>query len=175
MIAKIKAGQVRQTIARLERFYKQYNLGLPFEYKFIDDDFQALYASEQRVATLSRYFAAIAIIISCLGLFGLAAFTAQRKQKEIGIRKVVGATVTNVVVMLSKDFLKLVLIAVLIAFPLAWWAMNQWLQSFAYRINIGIEVFMIAGASIIFITLFTISFQAIKAAIANPVKSLRTE
>jgi len=136
---------------------------------------KALYASEQRVAVLSTYFAGIAIIISCLGLFGLAAFTAQRKEKEIGIRKVVGATVTNVVVMLSKDFLKLVLIAVLIAFPLAWWAMNQWLQSFAYRINIGVEVFMIAGASIIVITLFTISFQAIKAAIANPVKSLRTE
>jgi len=175
VIAKIKAGQERQTIARLGKFYKQYNLGLPFDYKFIDDDFQALYASEQRVAVLSKYFAGIAIIISCLGLFGLAAFTAQRKEKEIGIRKVVGATVTNVVVMLSKDFLKLVLIAVLIAFPLAWWAMNHWLQSFAYRINIGVEVFMIAGASIIVITLFTISFQAIKAAIANPVKSLRTE
>jgi ABC-type antimicrobial peptide transport system permease subunit len=175
VIVKIKAGKEKETIARLEKFYKRYNLGLPFEYKFIDDDYQALYASEQRVAVLSKYFAGIGMIISCLGLFGLAAFTAQKRQKEIGIRKVLGATVSNVVVMLSKDFLKLVLIAVLIAFPLAWWELNQWLQSFAYRINIGVEVFAIAGASIFFITLMTISFQAIKAAIANPVKSLRTE
>ena len=159
----------------MEKFYKQFNQGLPFEYKFLDEDYQQLYASEERVAVLSRYFAGIAILISCLGLFGLAAFTARKKQKEIGIRKVVGATVANVAVMLSKDFLKLVLIAVFIAFPLSWWVMNQWLQSFAYRITIGANVFLIAGVSVILITLLTVSFQAIKAAVANPVKSLRTE
>ncbi|HXL54631.1 MAG TPA: FtsX-like permease family protein, partial [Chitinophagaceae bacterium] len=127
------------------------------------------------VAVLSKYFAALAILISCLGLFGLAAFTAQRRQKEIGIRKVVGASVSNVVVMLSTDFLKLVFIAAIIAFPLVWWTMNEWLNSFVYRIQIGAAVFLIAGLSIILITLLTISFQAIKAAIANPVRSLRTE
>lgn len=175
VLVKIKAGKEKETIARLEKFYKDYNLGLPFEYKFLDEDYRRLYASEQRVSVLSRYFAGIAIIISCLGLFGLAAFTAQKRQKEIGIRKVVGASVSNIAAMLSKDFLKLVLIAVIIAFPVAWWAMNEWLNDFAYRINISATVFLIAGGAIILITLLTISFQSLKAAIANPVKSLRTE
>jgi len=124
---------------------------------------------------LSKYFEGLAIVISCLGLFGLAAFTAQKRQKEIGIRKVVGASVNDITLMLSKEFLKLTLIAVLIAFPLAWWAMNNWLQSFAYRIKISPLVFLIAGFSVMLITLITIGFQSIKAAIANPVKSLRTE
>lgn len=175
VLVKLKAGKERETIARLGKFYKTYNIGLPFEYKFLDDDYRKLYASEQRVAVLSRYFAGIAIIISCLGLFGLAAFTAQKRQKEIGIRKVVGASASNIAALLSKDFLKLVLIAVLIAFPLAWWAMREWLNGFAYRINIGAGVFLAAGFSIILITLLTISFQSIRAALANPVKSLRTE
>jgi ABC-type antimicrobial peptide transport system permease subunit len=128
-----------------------------------------------RVAVLSRYFAGLAILISCLGLFGLAAFTAQRRQKEIGIRKVVGASVSNVIVMLSKDFLRLVLIAVLIAFPLSWWALSQWLNGFAYRIHIGPDVFLLAGASTLLVTFLTISFQAVKAALVNPIKSLRSE
>jgi len=171
---KLQAGHEKQTLAALDKFYKQYNMGLPFEYKFLDDDYQALYASEQRVATLSQYFAGLAIIISCLGLFGLVAFTAQRRQKEIGIRKVIGATVPNVVMLLSKDFLQLVLVAVLIAFPLAWWAMNSWLQSFAYRVNIGVGVFAITAVAITTITIFTISWQAVKAALMNPVKSINT-
>ena len=175
VFVKIRAGQEQQTLARINSFYKQFNAGVPFEYRFLDDDYQALYASEQRVAVLSRYFAGLAIIISCLGLFGLAAFTAQKRQKEIGIRKVVGATVTNVAVMLGGDFLKLVLVAVLIAFPLSWLLMHNWLQSFAYRVDIGTGIFAAAGGSIIAITLFTISFQAIKAAVANPVRSLRSE
>ncbi len=172
IMVKIKAGSEKNTIDNLAKFYKTYT-SEPLEYKFLDEDYQTLYSSEQRVAKLSRYFAGLAIIISCLGLFGLAAFTAQRRQKEIGIRKIVGATVTNIAFMLSKDFLKLVLIAVLIAFPLSWWAMNDWLHSFAYRINVGATVFLIAGSSIILITLLTISFQAIKAAVANPLKSLK--
>jgi putative ABC transport system permease protein len=174
-LVRIKAGSESETITRLANFYKSFNQGLPFDYKFLDDDYQAMYSSEQKVAVLSRYFATIAIIISCLGLFGLAAFTAQKRQKEIGIRKVVGASVNNIAMLLSKDFIKLVLIAILLAFPLAWWAMNQWLEGFAYRVNINAGVFLMAGTSIIFITLLTVSFQAIKAAIANPVKILRTE
>jgi len=175
ILVKIKAGKEKETLAQLEQFYKRYNQGLPFEYKFLNDDYNALYASEQRVSVLSKYFAAITIIISCLGLFGLAAFTAQKRQKEIGIRKVIGASVSNIVMMLSKDYIRLVLIALLIAFPASWVMMNKWLQSFAYRIHINGLVFTAAGVSIIFITLFTISFQSIKAAIANPVKSLRAE
>ena len=175
VFVKIKAGMESQTLAQLQKFYKSYNMGLPFEYKFIDEDFQKMYASEQKVAILSRYFAGIAILISCLGLFGLAAFTAQRRQKEIGIRKIVGATVSNVIMLLSKDFLVLVLIAVLIAFPLAFWLMHNWLNNFEYRIQITADVFLVAALSVALITILTISFQAIKAAVANPVKSLRTE
>jgi ABC-type antimicrobial peptide transport system permease subunit len=175
IVIKIKAGMVSETLARLEKFYKNYNMGLPFEYKFMDEDYRKLYASEQRVAVLSKWFAAIAILISCLGLFGLASFTAQKRQKEIGIRKVVGATISNVIVLLSKDFLKLVFIAVMLAFPLASWLMNKWLNDFEYRISIGVDTFLVTGGLVVLITLATISFQAIKAAVANPVKSLRTE
>jgi ABC-type antimicrobial peptide transport system permease subunit len=175
IIVKIKAGTEKQTIVQIQKSYASFNKGLAFDFKFLNEEYQALYGSENRVAALSKYFAGLTILISCLGLFGLAAFTAQRRQKEIGIRKVVGASVSHVVILLSKDFLKLILVAVLVAFPLVWWAMNEWLNSFAYRIQIGAEVFIVAGVSIILITLITISFQSIKAAIANPVKSLRTE
>jgi ABC-type antimicrobial peptide transport system permease subunit len=174
IIVRIKAGDEKATIERLSKFYRAYT-GEALDYKFLDSDYQALYASEERVAVLSKYFAGIVVIISCLGLFGLTAFTAQKRKKEIGIRKVVGASAISITAMLSKDFLKLVLIALLIAFPVSWWLMHSWLQSFAYRINITPFVFVIAGISIIVITLFTISFQSIKAAIANPVESLRTE
>ena len=172
---KLKAGRERQTMASLEGAYKQFHQGLAFEYRFLDDDYQALYQSEQRVSVLSRYFAGIVILISCLGLFGLTAFTAQKRKKEIGIRKVVGASAPDVIILLSKDLLLLVLVSMLIAFPLAAWAMHQWLKSFAYRVEMGSLVFVIAGVSIIVITLVTISFQAIKAAIANPTRSLRSE
>lgn len=175
VMVKIKGGTERQTIAQVEKVFREYNKGYPFDYQFLDENYNALYASERRVGVLSRYFAGLAIIISCLGLFGLAAFTAQRRQKEIGIRKVVGATVTNVVFMLSKDFLRLVLIAVFVAFPLAWWMTSQWLNGFAYRVTIGTDIFLLAGIATILITLLTISYQAIKAAVANPVKSLRNE
>jgi putative ABC transport system permease protein len=175
ILVKIKAGTEKETIAGVEHLYKEFNEGLPFDYKFLDDDYLALYSSEQKVAILSKYFATIAILISCLGLFGLAAFTAQKRQKEIGIRKVVGATVGNVLMLLSKDFLRLIMIALLIAMPLAWWAMNKWLEGFAYRVHINAGVFIVAAMAIILITLMTISFQSIKAAIANPVTSLRSD
>jgi len=175
IIVKIKAGTEKQTIASIKTVYTAFNKGLPFDYRFMDEEYQALYTSENRVAILSGYFAGLAILISCLGLFGLAAFTAQRRQKEIGIRKVVGASVGNVVIMLSKDFIRMVLISILIGFPLVGWIMQQWLQEFAYRISIGTGVFVAGALCILFITMFTISLQAIKAAVANPVKSLRTE
>jgi putative ABC transport system permease protein len=175
IILKIKAGTERQTIAQVQEVYEKFNKGLTFDYTFMDEEYQALYNSETRVAVISKYFAGLAILISCLGLFGLAAFTAQKRQKEIGIRKVVGATVSGVVFMLSKGFLQLVLVATLIAFPLVWWSMNEWLKGFAYRIPVGLDVFVITGMSIVAITLVTISFQSVRAALANPVKSLRSE
>jgi ABC-type antimicrobial peptide transport system permease subunit len=174
IIVRIKAGDEKATIDRLSKFYNTYT-GEVLDFKFLDNDYQALYASEERVASLSKYFAVIAIIISCLGLFGLAAFTAQKRQKEIGIRKVIGASVSTIVTMLSKEFLILVTISLLIAVPLSWWLMNSWLQSFAYRIEIKPVVFLITGSVVVLITVATISFQSIKAAVANPVKSLRTE
>jgi len=155
--------------------YAGFSGGLVFDYKFLDEDYRALYESENRVAQLSKYFAGLAILISCLGLFGLAAFTAQRRQKEIGIRKVIGASVGSILALLSTGFLKLVLLAVLIAFPLAGWVMNEWLNNFAYHTQVNSIIFIIAGGSILLITLLTISLQSIKAALINPVKSLRSE
>lgn len=175
VMVKINAGREQEAIEGVRHLFEKYNQGYVFDYKFLDNDYQVQYMAERRVAVLSRYFTGLAVLISCLGLFGLAAFTAQRRQKEMSIRKAVGATVGNVVVLLSKDFFRLVLIAVFVAFPLAWWIMNQWLSNFAYHISIRYDVFLIAGFSTIFITLITISFQAIKAALANPVSSLRSE
>ena len=159
-------------IKAVESQYKKYANNAPFSYDFLDKTFESHYQSQQRTGTLFTTFAAIAIFISCLGLFGLATYTAQVKTKEIGIRKVLGASVSSVVQLISKDFLKLVIIATVIATPLSYWSMNKWLQDFAYRINISWWMFAVAGLLVIFITLLTISFQSIKAAIANPVKSL---
>jgi ABC-type antimicrobial peptide transport system permease subunit len=175
MMVRIKAGRERETMAAIQRYYEAFNPGFPFDYNFLDEAYQRQYLTETRVGTLSRYFAGLAILISCLGLYGLAAFTAQRRQKEIGIRKVVGASVQHITAMLSKDFLRLILIAELIAFPASWLAMHGWLQSFSYRIDITAGVFITGGLSVIVITLLTISYQAIKAARTNPAKSLRTE
>jgi putative ABC transport system permease protein len=175
IMVRVKAGEEKRTIGQIQKAFSAFTPGMAFDYKFLDEDYQALYTSEKRVGILARYFAGLAIIICCLGLFGLAAFTAQRRQKEIGIRKVVGASVSSVTFLLSKEFLKLVLVAVIIAFPLVAWAMNNWLNDFAYRIPISADIFWITGVSTLLITLLTIGFQAIKAAVANPVKSLRTE
>jgi putative ABC transport system permease protein len=159
----------------IRNLYEKYNPGFPFDFHFVDELYEKQYAAELRVSILSKYFAVLAILISCLGLFGLTAFTAQKRQKEIGIRKVIGATVPNIVLMLSRDLFRQVLVAIFIAVPISWWIMNQWLNGFAYRIPMGIGVFLIAGFSIISITLLTISYQAIKAAFRNPVASLRAE
>ena len=174
-MARIETGKEKNAIAKLQTLYRQFNPGYSFEYSFLDEGYQQLYIAEQRVSVLSRWFAGLAILISCLGLFGLAAFKAQQRQKEIGIRKVVGASVSNLVILLSKDFLRLVLMAVLIAFPLSWWMMSQWLQGYAYSIHIGAGVFIIAGCSILLITLLTVCYQALRAAVVNPAKSLRSE
>ncbi|MGH2649548.1 MAG: FtsX-like permease family protein, partial [Ginsengibacter sp.] len=163
------------SIKAVELQYKKYANNAAFSYDFLDKTFESHYQSQQRAGTLFTTFAAIAIFISCLGLFGLATYTAQVKTKEIGIRKVLGASVGSVIQLISKDFLKLVIIATVIATPLAYWAMNKWLQDFAYRINISWWMFGLAVAVIMLIALLTVSFQSIKAAVANPVKSLRTE
>jgi predicted permease len=168
-------GNASQAIAAVEKQYKKYAGNIPFSYNFLDKSFEAQYKSEQRAGTLFNVFAGIAIFISCLGLFGLATYTAQVKTKEIGIRKVLGATVAGIVQLVSKDFLKLVIIAIIIATPVAWLAMNKWLQGFEYRVSVSWWVFALAGILALLIALLTVSFQAIKAAIANPVKSLRTE
>jgi len=174
-LVKTKPGKTKQALASLEKVCKSINPKFPFTYKFSDEEYQKLYKSEQVVSQLARYFAFLAIFISCLGLLGLVMFTAEQRTREIGIRKVLGATVPNVVGLLSKDFLKLVLIANLISWPLGWWAMSKWLQNFEYRIAISWWVFVLAGLAAVLIALLTVSYQAIKAAIANPVKSLRTE
>ncbi len=166
---------VEKAINKIETVFKKDNPGYPFEYKFLDEEYNNNFKNEMLVSKLSRLFAILTIVISCIGLFGLAAYTAERRTKEIGIRKVLGATVSNMISLLSKDFLKLVLLAIAIATPLAWYLMNKWLQDYSYRIEIKWWVFALAGASAIVIALLTVSFQAIKAALANPVKSLRTE
>ncbi|MGN6533276.1 MAG: ABC transporter permease, partial [Ginsengibacter sp.] len=175
MIVHAKQGNINSILQSIQNIWHNLNPTEPFEYSFLDQDFQKNYDAENRLASIVGYFTAIAILISCLGLFGLATFSAEQRIKEIGVRKVLGASVTSIVTLLSKDFLKLVAIAILIASPVAWWAMNKWLQSFAYKINIGWMVFVITTLVAIFIALVTISFQAIKAAIANPVESLRSE
>lgn len=175
VIVRTEQGKSKQAIASMEKVFKQFNPGFPFKYYFTDEEIAKNYKSEHTVNKLSRYFAFLAIFISCLGLFGLVTFTAEQKTKEIGIRKVLGASVTGIVRMLSKDFLKLVLIATVIAFPVAWWMMHKWLMDFEYRVNIGWWIFVVAGIAALLIALLTISFQSIKAALANPVKSLRTE
>ncbi len=149
--------------------------GQPFDYSFMDEEFDRLYASEQRIGQIIISFAVLAVFIACLGLFGLVAYAAEQRLKEIGIRKVLGASILTIVRLLSFNFLKLVVLAALLSFPLSWWAMHRWLQGFAYRIDIGWQVFAFAGAAALIIALLTISFQAIKAATTNPVKSLRAE
>ncbi len=173
---RIKPGAVTgEALTKIASVFKQYNPGDPFQYKFIDEEYAKKYSDEVRIGNLASFFAVLAIFISCLGLFALSSFVAEQKTKEIGVRKVLGATVFNLWKMQSKEFVGLVIIACLIAVPIAWHFLNQWLQNYNYRVEISWQIFAIAIAGAMVITLLTISFQAIKAAIANPVKSLRTE
>ena len=174
-MVRIEAGSERKVIDNLTAFYSKVSPGYPLNLKFLDETFRAQYLTEERTLTLAKYFAGLTILISCLGLFGLAAFDTERRTKEIGIRKVLGADIKSLIALLSKDFLKLVAIAIILASPVAYYLMNKWLQDFAYRVDITWWIFIAAGAMALLIALITVSFQAIKAAIANPVKSLRTE
>jgi putative ABC transport system permease protein len=172
---KVNTSDIKQLVSNIESKWKTMAPGLPFSYQFMDEAFDNMYRVEQRTGKLGLTLAIIAIVIACLGLFGLATYTAEQRIKEIGVRKVLGATISNIVSMLSKDFMLLVLIASALAIPLSWWAMNKWLQDFAYRINVGWWIFLAAAIIALLIALITVSSQAIKAALANPVKSLRTE
>ena len=172
---KIAGANIPAALSHIESTWKKFLPETPYEYAFLDDNFEQLYKAEARQKTLLGLFASLAIFIACLGLFGLSAFAISQRIKEIGIRKVLGADVSTIVTLLSKDFLKLVAIAALVAFPVAWYFMDKWLQDFAYRISMPWWIFLVAGIIATIIALVTISFQAIRAAIANPVKSLRTE
>jgi putative ABC transport system permease protein len=172
---RLKTDNLTQTMQELETTWKKTAIESPFKYSFLEDDFNSLYRSEQNLRSVLGGFTFLSIVVACLGLFGLAAFTIKQRYKEIGIRKVLGSSVTGIVQLLSKDFLKLVVISVVIAAPVAWYAMHKWLQDFAYRTNISLWVFVVAGALAILIAFGTVCFQAIRAAVANPVKSLRTE
>ncbi len=175
LYVRLRTADVQLAIKKVEAVIKKDNPSYPFTFQFADDEFKKMFLNEQLISELSRVFATLAIIISCLGLFGLAAFTAERRTKEIGIRKVLGASVAGITTLLSKDFLRLVAISCIVAFPVAWWMMHSWLQNYKYRIEISWWIFLAAGISALLIALVTISFQSIKAAIANPVNSLRSE
>jgi len=172
---RIDTKNIPALISQVENKWNSMSPGQPFNYSFLDADFNKIYNAEQRTGKLFITFAIFAIFIACLGLFGLVTYAAEQRIKEIGVRKVLGASVREIVAMISKDFIKLVLIAFVVAFPVGWWMMNKWLQSFAYRIDISWWVFAFAGLLTISIALITVSFQAIKAAMANPVTSLRSE
>lgn len=175
IMVKIAVGTERATLERIGLFYKEFNQGLPLDYKFLDEDYQAQYAAEQRVAILSRYFAGVAVLISCLGLFGLAAFTAERRRKEIGVRKVLGASRFNIVYLLSSDFTKLVVVSISIALPLSYLIVKHWLQNFEYRIDLQWWYFVGAGLAALLVAWLTVSTQAVKAASVNPAQSLKEE
>jgi ABC-type antimicrobial peptide transport system permease subunit len=175
ILVRIKAGTEKATLTQIQTLYKKFNPGFPFDYKFLNESYQAQYIAEQRISILSKYFAVVAILLSCLGLFGLAAFTIERKQKEIGIRKVLGASNFNILNVLSFEFNKLVLVSILFALPISYLIVKSWLNGFAFRIDLSPWYFIIAAVLAMVLAWLTVGMQAIKAAIENPVKSLRSE
>ncbi len=175
LAVRVKGGHIPDVVKQIEAKWQHMAEGVPFSYTFMDADFNKLYQAEQQTGQVFITFAVFAILIASLGLFGLVTYAAEQRTKEIGIRKVLGANVGGIVALLSKDFVKLVLIASLIAFPISWWAMNQWLQSFAYRVGISWWIFAVAGLAAVLIALVTVSLQTIRAALANPIRSLRSE
>ena len=172
---RFKGGNIPSLVQEVQAGWQRIANGAPFSYTFLDNDFNNIYKGEEQTGQLFVYFAIFAILISCLGLFGLVTYAAEQRRKEIGIRKVLGANAGGIMALLSRDFLRLVLIASLVAFPVAWWTMNQWLQNFAYRTGVSWWIFVVAGTAAILIALATVSFQTIRAAMANPVKNLRAE
>jgi putative ABC transport system permease protein len=175
LIVATESKDYQSLLKRIETAWHKILPGVPFEYKFLDEQVQKQYEDETRLSRIVNLFTLVAILVSCLGLFGLAAFSAEQRKKEIGIRKVLGASVSGLLQLLSKDFIRLVAISFIIATPLAWWCMHQWLNGFAYRIQISWWMFALAGLIAIGIALITVGFQAMKVAIGNPVKSLRSE
>ena len=175
ILVRIQGGKTKEAISGLEKLAKTINPKFPFTYQFSDEEFEKLYQSEQLVSKLSNYFAFLGIFISCLGLFGLATFATAQRRKEIGVRKVLGASVTSISFLLANDFLKVVALAMLVAFPAAWLIMNKWLQNFVYKIDIEWWMFALAGLVTLGIAMLTVSYQSIRSALANPVKSLRME
>ncbi len=175
LIFKVRTGDISGLLSRMKKEWDTYNTGDPFTYSFLDDLYNKTYDAEEKTGLILDIFAALTVLVACLGLFGLVTYTAEQRIKEIGVRKVLGASVGQITRMLSIDFLRLVLIACIIAFPLAWWGCSKWLQSFAYQTSLGWWVFGLAGVAALLIALITLSFQAIKAATANPIKSLRAE
>ncbi|MEO1022129.1 MAG: ABC transporter permease [Bacteroidota bacterium] len=173
--ARIESNDISNTLSRIEEVYKQFNQEYPFEYSFMDQRYANLYRAEMRVGTLSRYFAFIAIFISCLGLFGLSAFTAEQRAKEIGVRKVLGASIRSLIMLLSTEYTRLVLMAIVVSIPISWYIMQAWMSGFAYSTGVDWWIFIVAGCSALLITWLTVSFQSVKAAIVNPVKSLKPE
>jgi putative ABC transport system permease protein len=174
-LVRIHPDNMGETIEFVQETWKKHFHTAPFDYHFLDEDYDNMYRTEERMGTLLNYFSILAVFIACLGLFGLVSFSTEQRTKEIGIRKVLGATVPGIVMLLGKDFVKLVLLANIMAWPVAYYAMNSWLQDFAYRININLLVFLVTAVLSAFIALVTVSSQATKAAMANPVKSLRYE
>jgi len=175
VFVRTEPGKTQEALASLQTITHKYNPAYPFEYHFMDSDFEAMYKSEAVTKQLAKYFAGIAILISCLGLFGLALYTAEQRTKEIGIRKILGASVSRIVGMLTREFVLLILVANLLAWPLAWYLMQKWLQDYAFRIELSWWMFAVAGLGTLLLALVTISFQAVKAGLANPVKALRSE
>ncbi len=169
------ANSTQTNIRKAEVIFKKYNSDYPFEYHFVDEDYSRKFDDEKRTGTLAGLFGGLTIFISCLGLFGLATYMAENRVKEIGVRKVLGASVAGIAAMLSKDFVKLVLISFFIAAPVAWYAMHRWLQDYSYRVEIGWWVFVLAAGLSVGIALVTVSFQAVRAGLASPAKSLRSE
>jgi ABC-type antimicrobial peptide transport system permease subunit len=174
-LIRTKPGQTKQALESLASLYKDVNPDYPFSYQFVDEEYKKLYSSELIISQLSIIFAAVAIVISCLGLLGLVMFSAEQRIKELGVRKVLGASVNQLVALFAQDFLKLILIAFVIASPLAWFAMNKWMRSFAYKTEISWWIFALAGSVSLIIAFVIMSYEAFKAALTNPVRSLRSE
>ncbi len=175
LFVRAAAGRTEEALAAFEKTFNTFNPEYPFAYTFLDTTFEETYRSEVVIGTLANYFAVLAIFVACLGLFGLASFTAERRTKEIGIRKVLGASVTHVVLLLSRDFLQLVAIGFVIGAPLAYYLMNDWLAEFAFHTTLGVGIFVVAAGAVLVIASGTVGYQSVKAALANPADSLRSE
>ncbi len=175
IVIRIPANDVKGTIAFIEKKWKEFSTEYPFEYFFLDDNLKNLYQSQDNLSKLVGYFSVLAIFIACLGLFALASFTAEQRTKEIGIRKVLGAPVSSLISLMSKEFLKLVFISTIIAWPVSYYMMSNWLNNFAYRIDIGLGVFVLSGITGLLIALLTVLFHALRSAYSNPVKALKYE